>query len=385
MTSDARIGRHVMVIGSEPDVIVKMRGAFIRSMIDAGHTVTAVASFDDPARRAEIEGWGANYRTVPMQRNGLNPIADLRTLWALYRLLCRERPDVMFSYTVKPVIYGLIAATAAGVKGRYAMIAGRGYAFLGGRGLKRRLARLIASVTYRVSLATAHAVAFQNEDDRAFFLDNRLIGMGTRTVRVYGSGVELSRFEHMPVPAGPPRFLMIARLLRDKGIDQYVAAARRLSRLRPDARCVLVGPFDPSPDAYTAAEVEAWVSEDVIEYAGEMADVRPALHASHIYVLPSRGEGMPRSTLEALATGRGVVTTDVPGCRDTVKPGWNGFLVPLGDVDSLAEALVAAVADRNTVERFGNASRTLAEDLFDVRRVNADLMAMMGLAGGTPD
>jgi glycosyltransferase involved in cell wall biosynthesis len=172
---------------------------------------------------------------------------------------------------------------------------------------------------------------------------------------------------------------MIARLLRDKGIDQYIGAARLLRTLKPDARCVLVGPLDPSPNGFTPGEVEGWVRDGVIDYDGEMADVRPALRAAHVYVLPSRGEGMPRSTLEALATGRAVVTTDVPGCRDTVREGWNGFLVPVGDAGALATAMAASAADQETLARMGRASRELAEDLFDVDKVNADLMAMMGL------
>lgn len=368
-----------MVVGSEPDVIVKMRGTFIRAMIAAGHRVTAVAAFDDPAARATLEGGGAAYRVVPMQRNGLNPVADLKTLWSLYRLMRAERPDVVFSYTLKPVVYGLVAATLARVPGRFAMIAGRGYAFLEGPELKRRLSRVIATLTYRISLATAHGVAFQNEDDRAFFRDNLMIGSRTKTVRIYGSGVELTRFAHAPLPDGPPRFLMIARLLRDKGIDQYIGAARLLRTLKPDARCLLVGPLDPSPNGFTSGEVEGWVKDGVIDYAGEVADVRPALRAAHVYVLPSRGEGMPRSTLEALAIGRAVVTTDVPGCRDTVKEGWNGFLVPVDDTDALAAAMAAAAADPETLARMGQASRELAETLFDVDKVNADLMAMMGL------
>lgn len=368
-----------MVVGSEPDVVVKMRGTFIRAMIAAGHRVTAVAAFDDPTARATLEGWGAVHRVAPMQRNGLNPVADLKTLWSLYRLMRVERPDVVFSYTLKPVVYGLIAATLAGVPGRFAMIAGRGYAFLEGRELKRRLSRVIATLTYRISLATAHGVAFQNEDDRAFFRENGMIGSRTRTVRVYGSGVELHRFAHAPLPDGPPRFLMIARLLRDKGIDQYIAAAQLLRTLRPDARCILVGPSDPSPNGFTHEEVNGWVRDGVIDYAGEMADVRPALRSAHCYVLPSRGEGMPRSTLEALATGRAVVTTDVPGCRDTVKEGENGFLVPVGDANALATAMAATAADADTLARMGRASRQMAETLFDVDKVNADLMAMMGL------
>lgn len=372
-----------MLVGSEPDVIVKMRGAFIRSMIAGGHRVTAVAAFDDPASRVTLQGWGAAYRTVPMQRTGLNPVSDLKTVWALYRLMRAERPDLTFSYTVKPVVYGLMAATMAGVPQRFAMIAGRGYAFLEGRELKRRLSRAIASFIYRISLATAHGVAFQNEDDRAFFLEHRMIGPQTPTIRVYGSGVELTRFSHTSVPAGPARFLMIARLLRDKGIDQYIAAARLLRTLAPEVRCILVGPFDPSPDGFAPEEVEGWIREGIIDYAGEMADVRPALQAAHVYVLPSRGEGMPRSTLEALATGRAVVTTDVPGCRDTVREGWNGFLVPVDDAPALAAAMAATATDPQTLARMGRASRELAETLFDVDKVNADLMAMMGLLDAT--
>lgn len=369
-----------MIIGAQPEYLTNLRGALIRDLLAIGHQVTAVGAFEHEGVRRKLEAWGAQYRVAPMQRAGLNPISDLGSLRALYRVVRDERPDVVFSYTIKPIVYGLPIAALAGVKRRFAMVAGRGYAFLPGKEFKRRLSRFLGAWAYRVGLAFANGVAFQNEEDRALFKDLGLIGRAKPTIRIFGSGVELDRFEQKPLSEGPPTFLMIARLLRDKGVADFAEAARIVKAQRPDARFVLVGPFDPSPNGLRPEEVGAWQKEGLVDYTGEQPDVRPYLAAAHVYVLPSRyGEGVPRSILEALATGRAVITTDSAGCRDTVEAGRNGYLAPQGDVAALAEAMLSAISDRARLAEFGQFSRRLACERFDVAEVNRSLIALMGL------
>lgn len=371
---------HVMVLGAQPEYLTNLRGPLIRELVGAGYRVTAVGAAEHAAVREKLESWGAHYRVVRIERAGLNPIADLGALAGLYSLFRREKPDLVFAYTVKPIVYGLPMARLAGVKRRFAMIAGRGWAFMDGAEFKRRLSRTLATVAYRVGLSSAQAAAFQNEEDRELFQSRGILPKRLKTIRIFGSGVDLDHYAAAPLPEGPPTFLMIARLLRDKGVPEYAAAARIVKQTSPDARFLLVGPYDHSPNGLKPAKVEGWVAEGVIDYVGEVDDVRPQIARSQVYVLPSKyGEGVPRSALEALSTGRAVITTDAPGCRDTVIVGENGYLVRPGDAEGLAAAMLAAIENPQRLAKMGERSLTLARDRFDVRAVNADLRAMMGL------
>lgn len=369
-----------MVVGAQPEYLTNLRGPLIRELVGAGYRVTAVGAAEHAAVREKLESWGAHYRVVPIERAGLNPIADLGALGGLFRMFRRERPDVVFAYTVKPIVYGLPMAWLAGVKRRFAMVAGRGWAFMDGAEFRRVLSRTLASIAYRVGLSTAQAAAFQNEEDRVLFRSRGILPKSLKTIRIFGSGVDLDHYAAAPLPAGAPTFLMISRLLRDKGVAEYAEAARLVKRSRPEARFVLVGPYDHSPNGLTPAEIKAWVDEGLIEYVGEVDDVRPQLERCHVYVLPSKyGEGVPRSILEALSTGRAVITTDAPGCRDTVVQSETGYLVKLGDAEDLAAAMTDAIADQQRLAKMGLAGQALARHRFDVRAVNADLRAMMGL------
>ncbi|MFH1574839.1 MAG: glycosyltransferase family 4 protein, partial [Acidobacteriota bacterium] len=255
-----------------------------------------------------------------------------------------------------------------------------GSTFLGS-GPRKVLVNLLVSFLYKKALAACDVVFFQNADDQAHFVRSRLVD-SRKTILVPGSGVALNRFPQMPIPGSRPTFLLIARLIIEKGIRVYADAARRVKSLHPEARFQLLGPFDNHPGGIARREVAAWEAEGVLEYLGEVADVRPALAACTTYVLPSfYGEGRPRSTLEALATGRAIVTTDAPGCRETVVPGENGFLVPPGDVGALATAMARFLDDRSLAAKMGQRSRVLAEELYDVRMVNRMILEGMGLAG----
>ncbi len=353
----------------------------IRDFLARGHRVTAVGAEEMPTVRAALEAWGANYLVVPIRRAGLNPLADLGAIIALWRALKRLRPDIVFAYTVKPVVYGMPVAWAAGVPGRFAMITGRGYSFQPGSEFSRRIARLLATNLYRFGLRFANGVLFHNEDDRALFLDRRIIGREVRTARIWGSGIDLDHHaEQQPAPP-PMTFLMIGRLIRDKGVREYAAAAAMLKPLHPEALFHLVGPTDPSPNGVTEKELAAWKTAGAIDYLGPVADVRPAIGACHVLVLPSYAEGLPRTVLEAMAAGRAVITTDAPGCGDTVIDGETGFIVPVRNSAALAEAMGKCIADPAFVERAGQAGLAFARERFDVASVNRDIAAFIGIAG----
>jgi glycosyltransferase involved in cell wall biosynthesis len=258
-----------------------------------------------------------------------------------------------------------------GIRHLYALVTGLGYSFT------RRWLSLIVGLLYRGALGLCRNVMFQNPDDRAFFIQKGIADAGKCTV-VNGSGVDLDHYYPTPLPSELV-FLLIARLLKDKGIREYVQAARLVRRSRPDARFILVGPRDPGPAAVPEAELASWVSQEGIEYRGPTEDVRAAITEAMVFVLPSYREGTPRTVLEAMAMCRPIITTDVPGCRETVIEGVNGFLVPAKDAVRLAGAMLRFASDLSLASRMGRASREIVENKYDVRRVNQQMLLSMGL------
>jgi glycosyltransferase involved in cell wall biosynthesis len=368
---------HILILGNDPKSLVNFRGPLAEAMLTAGHRVSAAGAGHDAKADAWFQSRGITYHDVPMERAGLNPLSDGRTFARLRALMRDVRPELLFAYTIKPVVYGLIAARMAGVPRRTAMISGLGYAFTENPGealaarLKRAAVRAAARKAYGAALRCADTVIFQNGDDRDAFATMGLTRPGQQVGLVNGSGVDLDHFRPAPMPEGPITFLMIARLLRDKGVYEYVEAARLVKREHGQARFVLVGPFDPNPTAVKPAEVEAWVREGVIEYRGAVEDVRPHIAGCHVFVLPSYREGTPRTVLEAMAMGRPVITTDVPGCRETVVGGENGLLVRARSGRELGRAMLAAANHRPAFVSLGNNSRQRAVHLFSARSVAA--------------
>jgi glycosyltransferase involved in cell wall biosynthesis len=347
-------------------------------MLERGHEVIACAGGKDATVEDTLLDMGVHYVPLPLERTSLNPLSDLRLLWKLMRLMRKIRPDMVLTYTIKPVIYGMLIARLVGVRQRYAMITGLGYTFISSTSFKPRLLGFLVRFLYRFALAGARAVFFQNNDDLELFCEQGLIQNKDRTQRIMGSGVDLDYFSATPLPSGPLVFLLIARLLTDKGIREFVDAARMVRQVCSEPRFAVLGPFDNNPAAIDCYEVEQWVNEGVVDYWGETDDVRPYLERCSVFVLPSYREGMPRSVLEAMAMGRPIITTDVPGCRDTVDLGINGYLVAERDATALAKAM-HDLAQNDSLDAMGKASRRLAEQHFGVESVNRVLLEVMGL------
>lgn len=369
----------VAVFGSLPESLLNFRGPLLADMVAAGHDVHALAPAADSKVLAGLAKLGVRFHEVPLRRAGISPVHDLRTLFAVSRLLSNLQPDCLLSYTIKPVIYGSLAARQAGVKGVYSMITGLGYSF-SGTDSKSRVVGWVARHLYRMALSKNGHVFFQNSDNLTVFQRLNLLRSSDQPVLINGSGVDLARFAPAPYPGGVS-FLMIARLLADKGVREYVAAARELKRRCPEAACRLAGWIDDNPAAISRRELDAWIAEGVIEYLGYLEDVRPAVAAAAVYVLPSYHEGMPRTVLEAMAMGRAIITTDVSGCRETVIDGRNGYLVPARDAAALATAMKRFIDEPAQVASMGAESRRLAEERFDVRDVNRVILKTMGLSG----
>lgn len=375
----------ILLVGGQSDSLTIYRGPLIAALIERGHEVTTVAGGPDPKAIAKLRAWGADYEFVPLERTGLNPVRDLGTILALVRVMRRLRPAAVIAYQSKPVCYSMVAAWIAGVRTRVAMITGLGYAFADGEEAGRRLTRGLVTNVYRVALRAAHGVIFQNLENRELFQRLGLLPKRARTLRVFGSGVDLQSFAPAPLPGGGLKVLMIARLLRDKGVEQFVEAARAVRQVRPDATFTLLGPLDPNPTGVRLSEIQAWEAEGVIRYAGSADDVRPFIADAHIVALPTYyGEGVPRSLLEAMAMGRPIVTTDMPGCRDTVEPGVNGALTPPRDGAALAKALLEMAAAPDQLARMGEHGRRRAVSLFDARQVSAEIVDFVELLAAAP-
>ena len=366
----------LLVIAGFAESIVPFRGALISDLSHAGCEVhVAAPGLDSQLEIGSKLGLGQDrLHDISMARAGTNPLTDLQTLASLYRLMRRLQPDAVLPYTIKPVVYGTLAAWLARVPTRFALITGMGYAFTGERGLLTILIRHL----YRIALGRTNKVFLQNPDDEQLLRRLGLLPASVPSVVVNGSGVDLATFGEEPLPPALI-FLMIARLLGDKGVREYAEAACRIREEHPGAVFRLAGWIDANPDAIRPAELEAWIAEGTIDFLGKLDDVRPAIAASAVYVLPSYREGTPRTVLEAMAMGRPIITTDAPGCRETVIDGDNGFLVPVQSVDALVEAMLKFIKDPTLPPRMGRRSRQIAEDKYDVHKVNAVMLREMGI------
>lgn len=370
----------VVVVGVLAESLLSFRGDMLHSMVAHGHQVLAIAPENDAGIRAALDAMGVGYSTVPLRRASTNPIRDVATILSLARTFRHFRADAVLAYAAKPVVYGSIAGRLAGVRLRTVMITGVGSALGGQASLRRRALSAVLRGLYALALRQVDVVFFQNPDDERLFRSLRLVGDRNRVVQIRGSGVDLERFKPEPFPPEPITFLMIGRLIRDKGVGEFVEAARRVRRAHPEVRIQLLGALDPNPSGISARELEAWRAEGAIEYLGSTSDVRPFLARAHVCVLPSYGEGMPRSVLEAMAMGRAVLTTDVPGCRETVEQGRNGLIVPARDADALAEGMLHMLSEPERLKAMGRQSRAMAEERFDVHAVNHAILGAMGLA-----
>ena len=368
----------VAIIGSLAYSLINFRGVLIQRITSGGHEVVACAPDDNAAVTAALGAMGARFRIVQMARASLSPLSDLRTLCALVRLLYEEKPDIILAYTQKPIIYAGIASRIVRHGRFFPMVTGLGYAF--SEDGRRKWLRSIVSSLYRLAIADASSVVLYNRDDHIELLRRGALQVNQNVTMVPGSGVDMTHFAEQPIPAGQPTFLLIARLLHDKGLREYVGAARIVRQSYAHAKFQLLGPFDANPASISVAELSQWEAEGCIEYLGQTEDVRPYLAACSVFVLPSYREGMPRAITEAMATGRAIITTDVPGCRDTVTNNENGFVVPVRNSEALAEAMIHFCRDPALALRLGKMSRQIALRRYAVEPVNELLLATMGLS-----
>ncbi|HEX4492975.1 MAG TPA: glycosyltransferase family 4 protein [Acidimicrobiia bacterium] len=369
----------VVVIGGWAPSLVRFRGPLLAAMVARGHDVIAMAADGSDVVTRQLAELGVRFEPIALARTGIDPIEDTRAFAALVRTLRAHRPDLVFGYTIKPIVYGSLAASVAGVPWRAAMITGLGYALATPRTAKQRAVAVVARSLYRAALARCQAVFVQNADDLAELRARHVLASTAPVTMVRGSGVDLEHYAKAPLPDGDPTFLFLGRLLHDKGIGEYVAAAARVRERHPQARFRVVGWLDSNPECVRRDELDRWCAAGLIDYRGPTEDVRPHLRDAHVVVLPSYREGTPRSVLEAMSTGRAVITTDAPGCRDTIVDGVSGLLVPVRDPGALARAALRLVESRALVERLAAGARARVESLYDARQVASQMLETMGL------
>lgn len=368
----------IIIISSHAPALVGFRRQLIESLIAQSHEVIAMAPNFTAASRAQVSSLGASTVDCIMHRTGMNPLRDLTATVGLLRQINAINPDVTLGFFIKPVIFGTLASWLAGVPRRIAMVEGLGYVFtpIGEKlSAKRRLLKRLVMWLYRLAFTKAHRVVFLNPDDQNEFVQAKLLPRA-KSYLLGGIGVDFSLWTEQVTVSDPVSFLLVARLLKEKGVLEYAAAARLVKAKHPQARFILLGGVDDNPGAITEADVIAWVSEGILEWHGHVP-VQPWLAQASVFVLPSYREGVPCSTQEAMATGRAVITTDVPGCRETVVHGVNGFLVPPQNAQALAACMEHFIEQPQLIAQMGKESRRLAEQRFNVHEVNARLIKLL--------
>ena len=341
-----------------------------------GLKVYALAPDFTASLRTQVAELGAEPLDIGLSRVSMNPILDAFAVFKLSHLLRRISPDITLSYFIKPVIFGSFAAWMARVPKRFSMIEGLGYVFINdtiSKSWRRSLLRWVVCRLYKCALNLNNKVFFLNKDDISQFVKEGIVAYN-KVVWIDGIGLDLDHFRPAKKVLEPVTFILIARLLREKGVYDFVNAARQVRERYPTARFFLVGSVDKNPGSVSVAEIRKWTLEDLLECPGQVKDVRTWLMKSSVFVLPSYREGLPRSIQEAMAMGLPIITTDSVGCRDTIEDCVNGFLVPVRDPEALAKTMTRFLKNPDLIATMGQAGRRTAEKRFDVHNINCQII-----------
>ncbi len=398
----------VLVLTADANTLVYHRGDLIRDLAACGCEVVTSAAEDYPHVTRFVEGLGGRHRAIRMVRSRVSLTNDVDTLLDMWRLFRSEKPGALFAYTIKSVVYGCVVAGFAGVPRIYALLPGLGFTFVRPTTVKGRIVSAISRALHRFALKRADVIFMQNQDDYELLTELRILPPSVPAFVTAGSGVNIEEFPFVPLAedkvlaGGVVRFALVSRLLISKGVVVFAEAARQIKARHPKAEFHLIGPFDPNPNRVDESQVAQWVAEGLLTHHGMIRDVAGILKDMHVFVLPTwYREGVPHATLEALSMGRPVVTTDSVGARETVRltakgeaqreagepvrEGVNGFLVEPQNIDAVVRAMEWYLNHQDAIPQHGRESRRLAEEVFDVRLVNALILREMGLEHQAPD
>ncbi len=366
----------ILVLSSEASSMFWYRKDMMCEFVRQGCEVVAASDGAEEEFTEMFASIGVKYRQVYVSKNGINPTQDIKTYKELVQLMNEEKPDKIFAYHAKMVSYGSMAAKKCGIDEMYALIAGLG-SILRGEGFKNSIVRTVLKALYKNAFKSCKSIITHNLEDRQLLIDEKFT-KPEKIKTINGSGVNLDRFIYSRTPK-TNSFLFIARLIGDKGIREYINAAHIVKEKYPEAVFKIAGPYDTNPSALKPDEMQKYIDSGVIDYLGTLQDVCPALNECMVFVLPSYHEGAPKTVLEAMATGRPVITTDAPGCRTTVTDGFNGFLVPVKNSEKLAEKMIFFLENYDTAVEMGNNGRKRAEDKYDSVKVNRSILDIMNI------
>ncbi len=365
----------VMIISPKNRTIYNFRGELIKAIINKGNKV--IVTGPDKTDESKIRALGADFHDIPLDKNSVNPIKDIIYSKRLKKLIKSENPDIVFCYTVKPIIYGSYAARKCKVKKIIPMITGVGFVF-NSDSFKARLLRRPVSFLYKKVLKFSENVIFQNPDDMKLFTKKKLVNK-EKCVLVNGSGVNMEKFQKAPLPQ-KIIFFMLSRLMKTKGVIEFLKGAEIVKKKYPEAEFCLLGDEGNSKDRISLENIKPYIERKIISHFPECENVVPYYQRCSVFVLPSYGEGTPRSVLEAMSCGRAIITTDAPGCRETVKNGINGFLIPVKDSNAVADKMIEFINNPELCETMGNESHKYCEEKFEVNKVNKVMLEIMGIA-----
>lgn len=374
----------IVFIGTIASSIYDFRADLIHSLLKQGHRIYAFTSQYNAEDINKIEQLGAIPVTYTLNRGGLNPLADIVATYQLFKKIKHINPDVVFSYFSKPVIFGTLAAKLAKVPCVIGMLEGLGYTFTEqpeGLSHKTKFIRYIQVFLYKIALPMLDQLIFLNPDDPKDLLEKYSIKV-KKVVILGGIGLNLQEYPYQPVDdiSLPIKFLFIGRLLKEKGIHEFVQAAKLVKKQYPKTQFTILGQIDTfNIGALQQSELDDLIASNVVHYLGWVNNVKDWITNSHVFVLPSYREGVPRSTQEAMAIGRAIITTDVPGCRETVIQNRNGFIIPRWDSKALAENMIYFIENPKQIRFMGDESHKIALDKFDVEQVNQRLQNILGV------
>lgn len=372
-----------VMIGTTAACFYGFRAELIKNLNLKNITVYAFTTDNDALELEKIRELGAIPISYQLNRGGLNPLADMLATYKLAQQIKQLKPDLVFSYFAKPVIFGTLAAKIAKVPKIIGMLEGLGYTFTdqpNGLSSKTKLIKAIQVFLYKLALPKLDQLILLNHDDKTDLLINNDIEV-KETYILGGIGLDLNQYKYSPATKDLPiQFLFIGRLLKEKGIHDFIAAAQIVKEKFPQTIFTVLGGIDEANlGALTQDELTQYIDNNVIDYPGHVENIAERIKQSHVFVLPSYREGVPRSTQEAMAIGRPVITTDVPGCRDTVIDGVNGFLVPKWNPQALAEKMIYFIEHPEQVRMMGDQSHKIAIEKFDAEKVNQRLLEILGI------
>ena len=335
-------------------------------------TLIQIAYFKD------LEKLEVSLHSYPLNRRGLNLFQDIKTLITLCKIIFRISPNYVLSYTIKPVIYGTIVSFLMRVPNRFALITGLGSNFVNYQDSKDTFSRKLVRFLYKISLNLTSKTIFQNNDDKDLFIAKRIMIDNDKIHVVNGSGVNLNHYKEASFPDSL-RFLFVGRFLKSKGLKEFIEAAKIINAKNKNVKFTIAGSIEEGGDSILIDEINHFIETGVIENLGYLNDIRVAISNCSVFVLPSYREGTPRSVLEAMAMGRAIITTNAPGCRETVRNGFNGFLVRTGSVDDLVQAMNLFKDNHDLIQKMGKNSLKLVTKKYDVKIINKNMFDIMNI------